>query len=102
MQREAEGITCEVAWATPASQYLEVITVPSGTTVLGALEASGLCSKVNELCSVPMETLTLGIFGEHVKSPSDQVVRQGERIEVYRPLQVDPKQARRARARRKV
>ena len=102
MQHEAEGIICEVAWATPESQHLEVITVPSGTTVLGALETSGFCNRISELRNVPLSTLKLGIFGEHVKSPADQPVHQGDRIEIYRLLQVDPKQARRARARRKV
>ncbi|WP_299261935.1 RnfH family protein [uncultured Kushneria sp.] len=102
MHDEEKYITCEVVWATPESQYLEIITVPLGTTVLGALETSGFCNRVSELRNVPLNTLKLGIFGEHVKSPADQPVHQGDRIEIYRPLQVDPKQARRARARRKV
>ncbi|ART63531.1 RnfH family protein [Kushneria marisflavi] len=102
MTHEVDGITCEVVWATPEAQYLEVITVPPETTVLGALEASGLCDRIDELKNVPLETLKLGIFGEHVKSPANQLVQQEDRIEIYRPLQVDPKQARRARARRKV
>ncbi|REC93430.1 RnfH family protein [Kushneria indalinina] len=102
MIQEEEGITCEVAWARPEKQYLEAVTVPQGTTVLAALEASGLCRRVDELMNMPADELELGIFGEHVKSPADRVVHQGERIEIYRPLHVDPKQARRARARRKV
>ncbi|ARS52158.1 RnfH family protein [Kushneria konosiri] len=99
---EANSITCEVAWAAPEDQYLVVVNVPMGTTVLGALEASGLCHRIDELKNVTLEALRLGIFGEHVKSPADQTVCQGDRIEIYRPLQIDPKQARRARARRKV
>ena len=102
MLDDVESITCEVAWAVPEDQYLVVVTVPMGTTVLGALEASGLCHRIDELKNVSLETLRLGVFGEHVKSPADQTVRQGDRIEIYRPLQIDPKQARRARARRQV
>ncbi len=101
MQEKETSIACEIAWATPEKQYLQTITVPRGTTVLAALEASGLCQQIEALADVPTHALQLGIFGEHVKMPADQVVRQGERIEIYRPLQVDPKQARRARARRK-
>lgn len=101
MMPDKEGtIACEVAWAVPERQYLDTVIVPWGTTVLMALEMSGLCRRINELADIPIESLKLGIFGEHVKSPGDRTLRQGDRIEIYRPLQVDPKQARRARARR--
>ncbi|MFC0336785.1 hypothetical protein SAMN05421848_3217 [Kushneria avicenniae] len=100
MQEKEGSITCEVAWATPERQYLETVAVPQGTTVLAALEMSGLCCRINELADIPIELLQLGIFGEHIKAPEDRIVRQGDRIEIYRPLQIDPKQARRARARR--
>ncbi|WP_456268392.1 RnfH family protein [Kushneria sp. AK178] len=102
MKGNDSSITCEVAWATPERQYLETVTVAQGTTVLAALEASGLCQRIEALAGMPLHSLHLGIFGEHVKSPAERVIRQGERIEIYRPLQIDPKQARRARARRKV
>ncbi|WP_189519950.1 RnfH family protein [Kushneria pakistanensis] len=101
MQKEAADITCEIAWATSERQYLESVTVPYGSTVLSVLEASGFCGRVDELAAIPLHALQLGIFGEHVRAPAEQTVRQGERIEIYRPLQIDPKQARRARARRK-
>lgn len=101
MQSE-DTVTCEIAWATPKEQHLEVVTVSHGATVLTALEASGICARIDELMGVPVEELQLGIFGEHVKSPAEKVVHQADRIEIYRPLHVDPKQARRARARRKV
>jgi putative ubiquitin-RnfH superfamily antitoxin RatB of RatAB toxin-antitoxin module len=43
----------------------------------------------------------LGIFGKHLSDPDHQVLSEGDRIEIYRPLQIDPKTARAERAVRK-
>jgi putative ubiquitin-RnfH superfamily antitoxin RatB of RatAB toxin-antitoxin module len=43
----------------------------------------------------------MGIFGKVVKKPDEQALREGDRVELYRPLKIDPKQARLDRARKK-
>ena len=43
----------------------------------------------------------MGIFGKVVKVPADHILREGDRVELYRPLKIDPKQARMNRARKK-
>ena len=83
---------CTVAFATPGRQWLWVVTLPDGATVGDALEqarmqATGL--------DVPWNA-DVGIFGELCDRAA--VPRDGDRIEIYRPLKADPKESRRARA----
>jgi putative ubiquitin-RnfH superfamily antitoxin RatB of RatAB toxin-antitoxin module len=81
----------EVVFATPESQQMIALTVPSGTTLLQAIELSGL------LKTYPDITLNkVGVFGQ-LKDLND-VVGEGDRIEIYRPLQKDPMSARKDRA----
>lgn len=63
-----------------------------GATVRDALQRAGLAA---EAAADPRLALTVGIWGR--KAGMDQVLREGDRVELYRPLQVDPKLARRER-----
>jgi len=83
----------EVAHATPHRQVLLAITVPAGCTVAQAIERSGIRTHFPDLAVDPD---AVGIFGRKV--PPDQVLREGDRVEIYRPLQTDPKESRRQRA----
>ena len=65
--------------------------LPAGTTLAQALEASGLLAAH----AIDLTTCTLGIWGR--RQPPAQPLRDGDRVEVYRPLKVDPKEARRLR-----
>ena len=47
---------------------------------------------------VDLETVKVGIFGKSVRNPEEQILKEGERVELYRELIVDPKQARANRA----
>jgi putative ubiquitin-RnfH superfamily antitoxin RatB of RatAB toxin-antitoxin module len=47
------------------------------------------------------DSSSMGIFGKAVKSPSTHELREGDRVEIYRPLTIDPKQARLNRAKKK-
>lgn len=87
----------QVAYATASHEFLRALTVATGTTLRQAVEASGLMDQVPgiELDSTPM-----GIHGK--KKAVDTVLREGDRVEVYRPLIADPKEARRRRAGSKV
>jgi uncharacterized protein len=89
----AEQVTVEVAYAEPSRQRVLRVSVPAGSTVMQAIEASGLVQVVPGLVIDPAR---LGIYARKV-SP-DQVVHEGDRVEIYRPLTLDPKEARRRRA----
>lgn len=99
---DAEGITLEVACALPERQHILVIRVPRGTTALAAVAMSGIAALFPE---VAIDSMRLGIFGRLLGTrglpPADRyVVCPGDRVEIYRPLVADPKEARRRRAAR--
>ena len=84
---------CTVAYATPHRQWLWTVSLPEGASVAEVLEqarmqASGL--------DIPWDA-DVGIFGELCDRAA--VPRDGDRIEIYRPLRLDPKESRRERAR---
>jgi len=85
-----------VVYALPQRQWSAAVALAPGSTVAMAIEAAGLIEAFPELLGRALEA---GIFNR-VCSPG-HVVRDGDRIEIYRPLQIDPKQARRLRARRR-
>jgi putative ubiquitin-RnfH superfamily antitoxin RatB of RatAB toxin-antitoxin module len=90
---ETETLQVEVAWATSGEQVVITIPVPGGTTVGEAIALSGITQRCRGLQSPP---IAIGIYGKAVAP--DTVLRHGDRIEMYRPLVADPKQARRRRA----
>lgn len=90
------SLSVEVAYALPDRQWLEALVVPAGSTLLDALRLSSLWRQVPELA--PAEELTLGIWGKVERQPGQRQLQDGDRIEVYRALVHDPKEARKARA----
>lgn len=90
-----EKIKIEVAYARPDLQKILAISVPVGTSVYDAARVSGIDKIFPE---IDFATIDMGIFGKVVKDPKNQEIREGERIELYRPLIIDPKQARLNRA----
>lgn len=89
-----ESVHAEVAYAAPAHQWLIAVAVAPLTSVLAAIQQSGILQCCPE---IDLARNAVGIFGEIV-SLTD-IVRAGDRIEIYRALRVDPKAARRHRAR---
>ncbi len=85
----------EVAWARPDQQCLLALDLPEGSTVNDALAAARLMQPYAEL-SAP--DLVVGIWGQVEKSPQTRQLQAGDRVEVYRPLLIDPMTARKARA----
>lgn len=85
----------EVAYALREEQALLELEMAEGTTVRQAVERSGILQRFPE---IDLARAGLGIFGK-VVSP-DTPLRDGDRVEIYRLLIADPKQARRTRARR--
>jgi len=87
------SLHCEVAYARPDRQWVIAVELPRGATALDALRSSQLAAICPEL--VP-EQAVLGVFGKVVAA--DHRLSDGDRVEVYRPLVADPREARRARA----
>jgi len=91
---DARHIRATVVWAPKEGVPLEVeIDAPKGTTLAQAVQMSGL---LNHAQHCQTATLDLGVFNKPQKP--DTLLRDGDRVEVYRPLTVDPKEARRIRA----
>jgi putative ubiquitin-RnfH superfamily antitoxin RatB of RatAB toxin-antitoxin module len=88
-----EKLNVEVVYALPNEQILLRQAVPEGTTVADTIQASGVLDKYPE---IDLAKNKLGIFGKLTKA--DALVRDKDRIEIYRPLIADPKEVRRKRA----
>ena len=87
-------IDVEVAYARPDVHLTVPCQVPAGTTARDALRLSGLAEAFDE---IDEEACPLGIFGQVVAD--SHPVGPGDRVEVYRPLRIDPREARRERQR---
>lgn len=85
-------INVEVAYALPDEQKILTLQLPQGATVQEAIEQSQVLERATESEQADM---AVGIFGKVV--PMSRVLREGERVEIYRTLMADPKQARRMR-----
>lgn len=96
----AETINIEVAFGLPHKQRLVALHVPQGTTARQAVTMADLPRHFPELPDTTFEQAPLGIFGKALRQPDTTVLRAGDRVEVYRPLQIDPKAARLERAKR--
>lgn len=89
----AQFVAVEIVYAKPDEQVLLLVNVPQGTTVEAALELSGLLVRYPEITQQPLK---VGIFG--VVCSLGYVLKAGDRLEIYRALRHDPKDARRQRA----
>lgn len=88
-----ETIHVAVAYARADRQDVIPLVLPAGTTLLQAVEASGLPAKYPEI------DLAKGKFGIYSKlAKPDTVLRDRDRVEIYRPLIADPKEVRKQRA----
>lgn len=88
-----ELLSIEVAYAKPGQQALIALELPAPASIATAIDASGIRSHFPELNEAH---LTVGIFGR--VCPMGQLLKSGDRIEIYRPLIHNPKEARRIRA----
>jgi putative ubiquitin-RnfH superfamily antitoxin RatB of RatAB toxin-antitoxin module len=91
----AENLAVEVVYCPrPGETDLVGLSLPAGSTAAEALRASGLPARHG----LGVETLQMGLWGR--RCDAGVVLRDRDRLEIYRPLQVDPKEARRQRYRR--
>ena len=88
----ADRFIVEVAYALPEQQRVIEVELSPGATCRDAIEASGI---LNEFPQIDLAATSIGVFGE--VCPLDQTVEAFDRMEIYRPLQVDPREQRRRR-----
>ena len=91
-----QQFTIEIIYPTAREQELITVEVELGQTIQWAIKQSGILEKYTE---IDLRKNPVGIFGKR-KALSDTLQPQ-DRIEIYRPLQIDPKQARMLRAKKK-
>ncbi|TPG64265.1 RnfH family protein [Ewingella americana] len=88
-------ICVEVVYALPERQYLRTVKLESGSTVEQAIMASGLLELRKD---IDLKSNKVGVYSRPVKLTD--ILDDGDRIEIYRPLIADPKELRRLRAER--
>jgi uncharacterized protein len=86
-------ISIEIVQALPQTQVAKSLQMPPGSLVADALT---LAAQDADFAGIDLANSPVGIFGRHVRR--DQPLKDGDRIEIYRPLAVEPKLARRKRA----
>ncbi|MGB7540657.1 MAG: RnfH family protein [Burkholderiales bacterium] len=92
----ASEISIEVAYALPGRQVLRRLSLPADSSIADAIRASRLLAEFPE---IDLSRNRVGIYGRPAQP--DARLRNGDRVEIYRPLQGDPKEARRKRAQRR-
>ena len=85
-----DTIEVEVAYALPERQLILKVEVPAGTSAIEAARLSGIEEQFPE---IELGRNRMGVFGKLCKA--DRMLNQGDRVEIYRPLQADPRAARR-------
>ncbi|MGJ7458156.1 RnfH family protein [Halomonas sp. MA07-2] len=91
-------IAVEVAFALPERQAVVALEVPLGTTAREAVALADLPGRFPDLSPEAFAGADLGIFGKRLREPSSHRLRAGDRVELCRPLTIDPKAARVLRA----
>jgi len=86
-------ITIELIYALPDEQELITMQVEDGTSIEDAIHASGILEKYPQ---IDLAKNKVGIFSK--VSKMDTPLREGDRIEIYRPLIADPKEVRKRKA----
>lgn len=92
----ADPIHVQVCYAAPLREYFYDLVVEQGTTIEQAIGLSGI---LQEIPGIDLAVQPVGLYGK--KRPLDTVLRERDRIEIYRPLVADPKESRRKRAEKK-
>lgn len=83
-------IDVEVVFGISEQQRLVSLKLQPGATVADAIEKSGIA---RQFAAYDLSSLSVGVWGQ--LTPRDTVLSAGDRVEIYRPLQMDPREARR-------
>ncbi len=98
-QTSARSLRCSVVYAVPGGEWSVELEMPGGATLAQAVDcarrahSSGI---TQQPLNIDWSGATIGVWGE--VRPRETPLRDGDRIEIYRPLSLDPKQGRRQRA----
>ena len=91
----AEQLLITLVYAPAPRQVLEcALSVAAGSTVQDAIAASGWLQRYPEL---QQDAVSCGVWGQREPAPAQRQLQEGDRVELYRPLKVDPQRARRER-----
>ena len=85
----------EIAYALPSEQKIITVNVPDDCTAYEAVIKSGI---VDIFPQIDPDNDPMGIFAKAIKNQKETVLKEGQRVEIYRPLIADPKEARAKRA----
>ncbi len=85
-----------IVYSMPDRQIVRVLELPAGATLGMAVEQSGL---LRDFPEIDLTSASVGIFGRVL--PLQSVLQQGDRVEIYRQLRAEPKEARRRRIRKR-
>lgn len=88
-----DTISVQVVYASTTHQEVISIEIPADSTVEDAIEKSGILHKYSE---VDISTCMVGIYGKVIQN--GRILKDQDRVEIYRPLIMDPMEARRKRA----
>jgi len=86
-------INVSLVFATVERQWIYESKVARGTSAQELIESSGFMSDLELLSNQEIDNLEIGVFSEKVSA--DYFLQEGDRVEIYRPLTADPKEARR-------
>lgn len=89
-------ISVQVCYAKPERQILRELKMPEGATIHMAIVQSGILAEAPE---IDLNNCRVGVFGK--LKPAETVLRENDRVEIYRPLLADPMESRRKRAEKK-
>ena len=92
----AKQLHVQVYYATSGHETIRDLVVAEGTTIEQAIALSGM---LQQIPGIDLAVQPVGLYGK--KRPLDTVLRERDRIEIYRPLVADPKESRRKRADKK-
>ena len=88
-------ITVEVAFALPDKQAIIVVKAGEGITAYEAVVQSKIGDRFEQ---IDIENDKMGVFGKAIRDPKKEILKAGDRVEIYRPLLIDPKASRVQRA----
>ena len=88
-------ISVEVAYADTQKQKIMFVVVDEGATIAQAIQVSGILQQVPD---IDLTKNKVGIFGKLKELTTH--VQEGDRIEIYRPLKIEPKEARKAKVKK--
>lgn len=88
-----DTFTIQIVYALPDHQHQFTLSIHANTTAQQAIEKSTLLKQFPE---IELSKISLGIFGKIISH--NTILLEGDRLEIYRPLMIDPKESRRQRA----